>query len=60
MPYYFEVVLSGGSYTNVLVMANDVADASSKVEDLYRREGVCLDEVSVVRITRTKITKVIE
>lgn len=58
--HYFEVVLSGGPYTNVLVKANDVADASVKVEDLYRREGVSLDEVSVVRITRTKIVRVIE
>lgn len=58
--YYFEVVLSGGAYTDLLVRANDVMDASAKVEDLYRNEGVSLDGVSVVRITRTKIMKVVE
>lgn len=56
---YFEVVLSGGPHTNILVKANDVMDASVKVEDLYRSEGISLDGVSVVRITRTKITKVV-
>lgn len=58
--YYFEVVLSGGPYSDLLVRANDVMDASTKVEDLYRNEGISLDGVSVVRITRTKIMKVVE
>lgn len=58
--YYFEVILSGGPYTDLLVKANDVMDATTKVESLYRNEGVSLDGVSVVRTTRTKITKVVE
>ena len=60
MEYYFEVVTDIRGMDHVLVKARDVIEAGKIVVEVLSERGYMASDESIVEITRTNITKVIE